>query len=47
MLSHNLVILTLVKINESLKMEHSMPVNITVLTVTQDVMCAQSVHSVT
>jgi len=28
-------------------MEYSMSVNITVLTLTQNVMCAQSVHSVT
>jgi len=47
MLSHYLFILTLVKFNESLKMEYSMSVNITVLTITQNVMGAKSVHSVT
>lgn len=34
MLSHYLAILNLVRINESLKMEYSMSVNITVLTLT-------------
>jgi len=47
MLSHYLVTLTLVRINESLKRENSMSVNITVLALTQKVMCAQSVLPVT